>query len=412
MTVKKTFSRSTALAVLAAALAHGATPAFAELDISVFGLTTPNTLVRFEHSRPGTISAAAAITGLQPNETLVGIDFRPSNGLLYGVGSTSRIYTINPLTGAATQVGSGAFTPALAGTNFGVDFNPAADRLRVVSDADQSLRINPDTGAVAAQDTSLTYGTSDPQNGVNPAVTSVAYTNSRAAVTVTTLLGIDSALGNMVRIGGANSTPSPNTGVLASFGSLGLGATLSNVGFDIGAGKSPSSILALASVTRSGETASKLYSVDSAGGTAALIGTIGTSNPVTDIAIAPGDFIAPQVLLSAPSSVSLKAFRSNGITVSISCSESCSATAQLVLPAKLASKLGLGSADVAIASSSIAIGDAGNGVLFFTPTPAASAALNSKRGRRVKSAQLTIQAVASDNSGNLGRTSLLVNATK
>src|SRR4029079_18534350 len=97
----------------------------------------------FDSATPGTISTPVAITGLQTSETLVGIDVRPSDGLLYGVGSTSRLYTIHTVSGVATQVGTGTFAPALSGTNFGVDFNPVTDRLRVVSDADQNFRLNP-----------------------------------------------------------------------------------------------------------------------------------------------------------------------------------------------------------------------------------------------------------------------------
>ena len=72
-------------------------------------------------------------------ETVVGIDFRPNTGQLFGVGSTSRVYVINVVTGAATLVGAGAFTPVLSGMHFGVDFNPTADRIRCVGDAGHSL---------------------------------------------------------------------------------------------------------------------------------------------------------------------------------------------------------------------------------------------------------------------------------
>src|ERR1041384_839244 len=126
--------------------------------VNIYALTVGNRLLTFNSSMPSMIVNNVAITGLQAGEILRGIDIRPANGQLYGVGSTSRLYTINPQTGAATQVGSAPFTPALSGTEFGFDFNPTVDRIRLVSDTGQNLRLNPDTGAVAATDTTHVSG--------------------------------------------------------------------------------------------------------------------------------------------------------------------------------------------------------------------------------------------------------------
>jgi len=114
----------------------------------IIGLTTQNALIRFDSATPGTTFSAVSVSGLQSGETLLGIDYRPATGALYGVGSSSRLYTLNTATGVATQVGLGAFG-ALSGTDFGVDFNPVVDRLRIVSNTGQNLRVNPDTGALA-----------------------------------------------------------------------------------------------------------------------------------------------------------------------------------------------------------------------------------------------------------------------
>jgi hypothetical protein len=169
----------------------------------IWAISTTNTLLRFDSSSPGTIVSSVAVTGLQVGEQILAIDFRPLNGQLYGLGSTSRLYTINRTTGAATQVGSGTFSTPLSGTSFGFDFNPVADRIRVVSDAEQNLRLNPDTGTVAAADSNL-----------NPAgsVVAAAYTNSFPGATSTTLYGIDSASDMLVLIGGPSGVPSANGG--------------------------------------------------------------------------------------------------------------------------------------------------------------------------------------------------------
>ena len=63
-------------------------------------------LVRFNTSIPGT-SVSAPISGLVAGEKLVGIDFRPQTGQLYGLGidhttDTGTIYLIDPQTGAAS----------------------------------------------------------------------------------------------------------------------------------------------------------------------------------------------------------------------------------------------------------------------------------------------------------------------
>ena len=48
------------------------------------------------------------MTGLVDGELIVGVDFRPSDGSLYAVGNTSRLYRIQAETGVAVS----GFTPA------------------------------------------------------------------------------------------------------------------------------------------------------------------------------------------------------------------------------------------------------------------------------------------------------------
>src|SRR5262245_34837721 len=56
-----------------------------------FGLTTGNALIRFDTATPALVLGRATLNGLQPGETLLGIDFRPANNTLYGVGSSGRL---------------------------------------------------------------------------------------------------------------------------------------------------------------------------------------------------------------------------------------------------------------------------------------------------------------------------------
>ncbi len=139
-----------------------------------------NTLDKYSTSDAETLMSSAMISGLQSGESLLGIDFRPLTEQLYGLGSNSRVYLIDPTTGEATFAFS--FTDAttgmpvvLSGTSFGFDFNPAVDRLRIMSNTGQNLRIVPDgiEGAVA--------GTTFIDGDINPmgaSVNGVAYDNN------------------------------------------------------------------------------------------------------------------------------------------------------------------------------------------------------------------------------------------
>jgi Domain of unknown function (DUF4394)/Calx-beta domain len=210
-----------------------ATLVIADREQTIYGVTFFNNLISFERANPEIIYSRVPLTGLQPAEQILGIDFRPANGLLYGLGSTSRLYTIDTATGAATQVGTGQFSPLLSGTDFGFDFNPAVDRIRVVSNTDQNLRIHPDTGAVVAVDTPLAYAAGDANAAANPNVVGAAYTNNIAGGTPTTLYGIDFGTDTLVRVGSVGGSPmSPNGGQLFTVGPLGFN-TGSLTAFDI-----------------------------------------------------------------------------------------------------------------------------------------------------------------------------------
>jgi hypothetical protein len=250
----------------------GAPPALAE---TIYGLTTTNLLERFDSSTPGTIDALIPVTGLAPNESLVTIDFRPDGGDLYALSDQSRMYTINLVTGAATQVGSdGAFT--LSGNDFGMDFNPVVDRIRVVSDTNQNLRLNPITGELTASDTPLSYGMGDPNFGADPTDVAAAYSNNFPGATTTTLYGIDSVLDILVI-----QNP-PNAGILATVGPISAEAS-SVAGFDISTGGT-----AYAMFKATPSSVGNLYTINLVSGAATLVGGIGGTAFIEDIAVQPG----------------------------------------------------------------------------------------------------------------------------
>ena len=277
-------------------IALGAAPLLASSDAqaaTVYGTTSSGNLIQFDSATPGVIAKSVAVTGLQASETLLGIDFRPATGQLFGLGSGSRLYVIDINTGAATQVGSsGAFT--VNGTSFGFDFNPTVDRIRVVSNTGQNLRLNPNNGALAATDTPLAYAAGDTNAGANPSVVGSAYTNNVNLSTTTTLYGIDSALDIVV-----TQNP-PNAGTLNTVGPLGVN-TNAVVGFDIqsdGVGGNS----AFASLSPSAGTASSFYTINLTSGVATLVGSIGSGLSVNDIAVEAVP-LPPAVLFGSPGAV-------------------------------------------------------------------------------------------------------------
>ena len=263
--------------VAAAALAISGSAVFTQsADAAlVYGVTTDNTLFSFDTSSPGTILNGIAISGFAgTNENIRGIDFRPSTGQLFALGSFGRLYTLDKLTGVLTAVG--AATP-INGTAFGFDFNPAIDRIRVVSNTDSNYVYNPNDGSQTTV-TNLFYGPADPNFGVNPNVVGSAYTNSTfgAPAAATQLYGIDSGLDILV-------TQANSAGTLGTVGPLGVD-TGALVGFDV---YSPTvgSNTAYASLTPANGTVSKFYSINLITGAATNLGQIDGGLLVTDIAV-------------------------------------------------------------------------------------------------------------------------------
>jgi hypothetical protein len=236
----------------------------------VFATTSQGFLVSFDSSSPSNIIAGIAITGLQSNESLMGIDFRPANGQLYGLGNSNRVYSINTTTGVATAVG-GAFTPALNGSSFSFDFNPTIDRIRVVSDANTNLVLNPNDGSVQLAATNVFYGPADPNFGADPNVIHSAYTSPAGQ-----LYGIDTGLDILV-------TQANNAGTLSTVGPLGV--QLHGLGgFDISSG---TGVAYIAGATE-GSSLSSFFSVNLLTGAATNLGEIGAGAAfITGIAVIP-----------------------------------------------------------------------------------------------------------------------------
>jgi hypothetical protein len=242
----------------------------------LYGIDTANTLVRFTNTAPGTVTRTLGVTGLQTGERILGIEFRLADGKLYALGSTSRLYTVDTATGAATQVGTGAFAPALVGATAGFGLDPVADRFRVHGGADENLLLHPLTGVVTDTGTPIGFDTSDVNAGTDPGLAGTASTGERTpAPAAATLFAIDTVLDILVTLG------NPATGRLVTVGPLDV-ATGGFVGFDIVATDS----VAYAALTAPAGGPSRLYFLDLATGHATLIGVIGGGRVLRGLAVA------------------------------------------------------------------------------------------------------------------------------
>ncbi len=248
-----------------------------------------NTLISFDTSNPDNPNASIPITGLVAGQNLVGIDFRPQNGKLYGIASdgmgNTQLYTISIQTGLAVAVGTlgqfvdGVGNPlAITGPNFGIDFNPTVDRLRIVTSNGLNFRVNPNTGAAIDSNSSIMGVNPDGSiNGVTTTVDATAYTNSAPNVTATTQYTLDSVTNRLF----IQNPPNDGTQTLA------LGVTLNGTpldftsvnGFDIPSGvnvsasNTPATGQAFAVLTVGSTTG--LYAIALSTGAATLVGTVG-----------------------------------------------------------------------------------------------------------------------------------------
>jgi 3D (Asp-Asp-Asp) domain-containing protein len=259
-------------------------------------LLSNNTIIPFDTDTPATLSPAITVTGLTTGDSLVGIDFRPQNGRLYGLGfnstaGTAQFYAISLQTGVATALGTlGTFVNAtgttvpIAGAGFGVDFNPAVDRFRIVTSSGQNFRLNPNNGVAIDGDLGGAAGSAaglnqdGAINGASTTVSATAYTNNSPNVSATTQYTLDADNDRLLI-----QNP-PNAGTQAgslnvTLGGARLDFTAVN-GFDIPAGVNVSTSnaaatgRAFAALTVGGSTA--LYTIELSTGVATRVGTIGT----------------------------------------------------------------------------------------------------------------------------------------
>ena len=191
---------------------------------TIYALANNNQMIVTDAAHVCTHPNPVCISGIAAGQAMVGIDCRPSNGQLYGLGynrttGAANLYTIaaTSTSSAATVVGAplqlqlgtpGCGLSALF-QSVGVDFNPVSGELRVISEATgKNYRINPTTAALVATDGNMFFPN---QHCAAPKISAIAHSNSYAGAT-STLLGAVDGLNNRV----GNIDP-PATGQFNSF---------------------------------------------------------------------------------------------------------------------------------------------------------------------------------------------------
>jgi hypothetical protein len=247
-----------AATVVAAPVALGAPDPAAVAAAGVEGVAMSEhgtELVAFNSASPQTAKIIGQVKGLKSGDSLVGIDYRPKNRLLYGVGKTGTVYRLDDRTAAATSVGK--LSRKLEGGSFDIDFTPAGDQLRIISDIGQNLR--QPFGATGPSGATVAEGKLTRKN-----VTAMAYDSGGR------LIDIDTAKAQLV-------VQDPATGKLTDLGKPGAFPKMSSLsnGLDIARG------VAIAVVNL--DHVHTLFSVDVTKGTATRIGAF--SGHVTDLSI-------------------------------------------------------------------------------------------------------------------------------
>ncbi len=248
---------------------------------AVFAVDLENRLMLFGTESPETPARRVTISGLGAGHRIISIDFRGKTGGLHGVGTDSRLYAIDTVSGAATPVGE-PFHPEISGTHFGITIDGEANRVRIHGvESDQNLVLRASTGELLNVDAPLAFSSFDQNAGQNPGVAGTAMRPSDGKV-----FGIEANQDVLVRM------PEPALGTLSTVGSLGTGTTLC-VGFDIDQDGT-----AYAALTQA--DGSTLQTIDLDTGAATLLGTIGVDSPVQGLAIVPVLLQQPEPKVAQP----------------------------------------------------------------------------------------------------------------
>lgn len=256
-----------------------ALPAHADDHVTLMGHALANDgttlLVMADLSTPGEVMVHELVMPLDA------IAYRPVTGELLGY-TNGAVYTIDPMSGAMTDLGATVMEGAMVadGAMVGFDFNNAIDAVRVVSSAGDNLVYFPDgfgdndeRAGSLRRFTDLAYAAGDANQGADPMVFANAYTNAIAGMKAAGTLqyALDAATDALVTL--AN-----NEGTLVTVAPItvdGMAADLSGMGgFDIVSPEEGTDI-AHAILQMEGSDSAGLYAIDLSTGAATMLADLG-----------------------------------------------------------------------------------------------------------------------------------------
>ncbi len=183
----------------------------------LYGVTATHVL-SFNRTSTAKFCTYAAIGGLEVGEEVVGLDMRPSTGVLYALtktGTAGALRRIDPI-GGGTSPAIPVSIP-LQGTQFAVDFEPTGPvGMRILSNTGQNLRVTDVNSGATTSDTAI--------GGAGTNAIGAAYTDSVLGAGTATLYVLDAATDRL--------RTQLSTGTLVDVGPLGMDVT-DVAGFDI-----------------------------------------------------------------------------------------------------------------------------------------------------------------------------------
>jgi hypothetical protein len=162
------------------------------------GVLEDGRLVTFTSQSTFALTTPLRIVGLRPNEQLVALD-RGADGVLYGLGSSATLYSIDLPTGRAVNaMGGRTIAQGLRGRRFSLIVGAEGDRARILSDVGQDVIVEVRPGGADADGPGLRT-----QDGTMVQPAADAQPDGR-------VVGVDLARGALVR------ETAPASGVVAT----------------------------------------------------------------------------------------------------------------------------------------------------------------------------------------------------
>ncbi len=184
---------------------------------NIYSITNDNTLFVLT---PGSTSFNRVNTISNVDGTVIGIDFRVSDGQLYALSDTGKLYTIN-LSDASAALVNTLTTRFAGGVQSLLDFNPVLNAIRLIGSNDQNFALVSNGGNLnqTAVQTRVAYAAGDTNFGVDPNITGGSYTNNFVGATTTIFYAIDFDTDNIVTIANkANGSSATGGGQLQTIG--------------------------------------------------------------------------------------------------------------------------------------------------------------------------------------------------